>query len=1026
MKKISLLTFFLLCMVQVFGQDNKYMIAGTVMDEKGEPLMGVTVNSKDKSVNGAATDLDGKFRIRNISAKTVLNFTFVGYVSQSYLVYKDEEGLKIVMKEKVNEMDEVVVVGHGTQRKITVTGAVTNVDPSLLQAPASSVSNMLGGRVPGIISVTRSGEPGNDFSEFWIRGISTFGANSSALILIDGVEGNLNDLNAADIESFTVLKDASATAVYGTRGANGVVLVTTKTGKAGKLRLNFKINRTFSENGRNPKYVDALDYANLANEARVVRGLDPVYDDVQLHLFKTGLDPDLYPNVNWRNVILKNHTWDSEYYLSASGGGTNATYFFSLGVQDKDAMFNQTKGLNKYDTNVNYHKYTFRTNINSNLTKTTTLNLGFDATIVSQNYPGWATAANTDDLWNSAVTMTPVSAPLVYSTGQLSTIGKTNTTMTPYALLNYTGFRSFSRNTIRLNVGAVQNLDFLLNGLSVEAKFFMNTTTSFTEARTKSPELYHATGRANDGTLMVDKIQDKSDLAYSNSTSYTREYYWEGRTNYSQVFNKVHRVSGLLHYYMQEDINSSVGDPATLKSVPERYQALSGRLTYGYKDTYNVDANFGYTGSENFKPGHQFGFFPAISASWVPTQYEWVQKNIPLFSYFKIRASYGKVGNDRITNDLRFPYLTTVSSTSSSWGNGVSENQVGTDGLVWETALKTDLGLDAKFYKDRFDMTIDYFHDKRSGIFQARNSIPAEAGLVSYPYANVGVMTSEGVDGNITYTQPLAKRTSLTVRANLTYAKNIINHWEDPSVRYPYQSYDNVLYGINRGYVALGLFKDDDDVKSSPVQEVGTNTVAIAPGDIKYKDVNGDGVVNDQDQVPIKYSSTPLVQYGFATELDWHNWTFSAFFEGTAKAQFFYGGNGYYPFNGGETGNVLEIVNNSKNRWTPSSYSGTKDTENPNARFPRLTYGYNANNNVNSTWWLADASYLRLKNVEISYKLDGLWLRKCGLQSATLSLIGENLCVWDNVKLWDPGQATGNGTKYPIQRTYTLQLNVQF
>jgi len=743
-------------------------------------------------------------------------------------------------------------------------------------------------------------------------------------------------------------------------------------------------------------------------------------------LFKTGLDPDLYPNVNWRKVILKDHTWDSDYYLSASGGGTNATYFFSLGVQDKDAIFNQAKGINKYNTNVNYHLYTFRSNIDSHLTKSTTLSLGFDAAITSRNYPGWASSESTTDLWGSMASMTPVCAPLRYSTGQLSTIGSTYTTMTPYALLNYTGFRSYSNYNLRLNVNAVQKLDFLLKGLSVEGKFYMNPNTSYSESRTKSPELYHATGRANDGSLILNKVVNKSDLSYSNSTSFTREYYWEGRMNYSQFFNKIHRVSGLLLYYQQEDITSSVGSPAALKSVPERYQALSGRFTYGYKDTYNIEANFGYTGSENFKPGHQFGFFPAISASWVPTQYDWVQKNVPFFSYFKIRSSIGKVGNDRISNDIRFPYLTTVSSSSSSWGDGVSENQVGTDGLVWETALKADIGLDAKFYKNRFDMTIDYFHDNRSGIFQQRSSIPAEVGLVSYPYANVGKMVNKGADGNISYIQPFSKDVSLTLRGNFTYAKGVITHWEDPNVRYPYQSYDNVLYGIQRGYVALGLFKDDNDVKSSPVQQVGTNTYAVAPGDIKYKDVNGDGVINQLDEVPIKYSNTPLLQYGFAAELDWHKWVLSAFFEGTGKSQFFYGGDGYFPFNGGSTGNVLSIVANQKNRWTPASYSGTTKTENPNARFPRLTYGYNANNNASSTWWLANESYLRLKEAELSYKVEGIWLKKLGVQSATFSMIGENLFVWDHVKLWDPEEATGNGTAYPIQRTYSLQLNVQF
>lgn len=999
-----------------------YSVAGTVMTEKGESMAGVSAYVHSNPNNGQVTDLEGRFRFSKVKRGDKIVFNFLGYEPYTYEVVGNSEKLKIVLKEAVGLLDEVVVVGRATQRKISVVGSVATVTPQELSAPSTSISNMLGGRVPGIISVTRSGEPGKDFSEFWIRGISTFGANQGALVLIDGIEGNINDINVSDIENFSVLKDASATAVYGVRGANGVVLVTTNRGKAGKLNVHFKVNRTLSESARTPNYVGANEYAALANEARLSRGLKPRYSDVELALFESGLDPDLYPNVNWRDVILKDHTYNSEYYLSASGGGQQARYFLSFSALNKDAIFNQDESANKYNTNVTYNQYSFRANVDANLTKTTVLSLDLDQVIVTNNMPGYGDAGDNQALWDAQAYLTPVTVPIKYSNGLLPAYGGNGNQISPYVLLNHTGYRERNRSSSKINAGVNQSLDFITKGLSLSGLFSFKANSYHNIYRRKMPDLYYATERGVDGKLVTQRTVEKQDASYSRTAAYDRVYHGEFKLDYNAIFGK-HRVSGLAHYYMEDIKNSNAQND--IAAIPLRYQALSFRATYSYDDTYFVEGNVGYTGSENFEPGSQFGIFPAVAVGWVPTQYKFMKDNLKFINHLKIRGSIGQVGNDRISG-ARFPYITTiVGSNGSYWGQGgVTENQVGSDNLRWETALKYNLGVDFQMWDSKIEGTIDIFKDERSGIFQPRAVVPDEAGLVSMPWANVGTMRSSGVDGNLSYIQPINKDMSFTLRGNFTFAKNRVTNWEQANILYPYQANTGVPYGVLRGLVALGLFESQADIDSSPRQGFEKE---VLPGDIKYKDINGDGQITPDDEVPLSYANTPQIQYGFAAEYRWKGFTASVFFEGTGKSNFFYGGTGYYPFVAGNAGNILDVVADQGNRWTAASISGNPATENPNARFPRLSYGNNANNNRASSFWLADAAYLRLKNVDISYRFQNSWLkRNIGIESATLSLIGTNLAVWDNVKLWDPGQASANGSVYPVQRTYSLQLNVNF
>lgn len=1032
MKRSILVLFWVFVSTAMFAQSG-IDVAGIVLDEQGQELIGVSVQVKGKQGVGVVTDFDGRFKLSGIPAGSTLVYSYIGYVTREikYTATKLKE--KVALKEAVNEFDEVVVVGRDTQRKVSVVGAITNVDPAGIQAPAVSVSNMLGGRVPGIIAVTRSGEPGNNFSEFWIRGISTFGASSSALVLIDGIEGNINDLDPADIESFSILKDASATAVYGTRGANGVVVVTTKRGKAGKLHVNFKTNATYSYSPRMPEYADAYQYASLANEARSVRGDDPVYSATELELFKTGLDPDLYPNVDWRDVILKDHVINNQHHLSISGGGQSARYYMSLGILNSEALFKQDESASKHNVNVNYHKYNFRTNIDADLTKTTLLSLNLEAVIKTQNAPG--TGSSNKYLWESQANLPPTVVPVRYSNGQLPAYGTNLEDKSPYVRLNYMGYTTSETYSTKINVGLSQDLGMITEGLSVRGLFNFTMNGAHIVDRHMNPEQYYANpkdGRYLDGSLKTVRTVNKEDMTAAQGSLSNRELYFEAAANYKRLFNQDHRVTGLAHFYRQELTNVDWGN-GVLVSIPKRYQALSFRGTYSYKDTYFVEGNLGYTGSENFNKERRYGWFPSISGGWVPTQYDWYKNLLPFNNFLKFRASWGRVGNDRLKEgnvDIRFPYLTTLANVSSTWGTALAENRTGSMNLKWEVSTKTNFGIDARFFDDKIDMTVDFFHTKTTDIFQKRANIPDESGLSNVlPYANIGSMKSWGMDGTLAYTHTFNKDMSLTVRGNFTHAENEVIYWEQSGVNYSYQSYSGVPYGVQRGLIALGLFKDEDDIKSSPKQTFMDN---YRPGDIKYKDVNGDGKIDDDDIVPLDYSNVPFIQYGFALDWNYKAFRVSILFEGVSKVQYFQGGLGFYPFANESRGNLLTMVANPANRWIPKEYAATNGidpalAENSNARFPRLTYGENKNNNRSSTFWLADGKYLRLKNVDVSYRFTNNWLKsRVGVESATLSLIGENLHVWDKVKLFDPSQASKNGAEYPLQRMYTLQLNLTF
>ena len=1015
-----------------YSQDNgtakQFSVAGVILDDTGEPCIGATVRVKNEPGVGTISDVDGKFAIK-VKPGATLMFEYVGMETIQRTILKDEPSLSVKFKvAKTNAIDEVVVTGLVSQKKVSVVGAVSTINMEELRTPGTSLVNMIGGRMPGVITMQVSGEPGQNLSNFWVRGVSTFGAGAGALVLIDGIEGRLNDIDVDDVESISVLKDAAATAVYGVRGANGVVLVTTKRGSKEKIQVTARATVKLSQIKRLPEYLSSYDYARLANEARAMSGESDLYTPIQLDIIKNNLDPELYPNVNWIDQIMKKTSLQENYYASARGGGDVAQYFVSVGYRHEGAAYKQKE--NQFHRPLSYDQLTYRANINMNLTKRSELYFGVDGSIANHTTPG---GKNTNQVWEDVLQLNPLMFPVTYADGTLPTYGQSDL-ISPFAALNYQGYNSSDNSRNMITLKFTHRFGGILKGLVGSVQAVNDRTAGFSERRFVSPDYYRATGRTSTGDLIKTLRSKQQDMRYSSNNDSWRKYYMEAKLDYNTSFG-AHNLGALLFYYMEDAKGSEWGngDALGIAAIAKRRQNVSGRLSWGYNSTYFVDANFGYTGSDLFPKGERFGFFPSVAVGWAPTSYKWVQKHLPFVNFFKIRGSYGLAGNDNIAN-TRFPYLTIINNhAGTTWGytgQGIVEKQQGADNLKWEVAKKLNVGVDANFFNDAIKVTVDFFRDTRDHIFQDRVTLPEFAGMVTYPKSNVGRMHSFGSDGNISYFHKINKEMNFTVRANYTWSQNIVDYFEENKLAYDYQSVTGMPYGVLRGYVSEGLFKDEADIRQSPDQTAAFGVVR--PGDIKYRDVNGDGVINKDDRVPLSYgNNVPRVMFGLGGEFNYKDFTVSMLFKGNTGVNYYRVGMGYdagwIPFYNGEMGNVLKMVNNPKNRWIPSWYSGDPSTENPNAMFPRLSYGSNNNNSQLSTFWKQNGSFLRFQELNFRYVFrHRKWLRAAGLSALECDFVINNLFTIDSAKYFDPEQAWFNGAAYPIPTTYSLQMYFRF
>ena len=1000
-------------------QTNRIEVEGLVTDESKEPLIGVNVIIKDIPGLGAITDIDGKFKIK-MEPYHRLVFSFIGFENQEILI-KEQKTIRVIMKEATaTALDEVVVTGTGAQKKITMTGAVTNVDVNTLKTSTSSITNALAGNIAGVMARQTSGQPGNNISEFWIRGISTFGAGSSALILVDGFERSMNELNIEDIESFTVLKDASATAIYGSRGANGVVLITTKRGKGGKVQIDAKVETTYNTRTITPDLIDGYTYASMMNEARTTRNQEPFFPEDKLYILRNGLDQDLYPNVDWMDVLLKKGAPTYRATINMNGGGSLARYYVSASYVDEGGMYKVDKGLKDYNTNANYRRWNYRLNVDMDITKTTLLKVGVSGSLDKKNEPGMSS-----NIWASAMNYNPVSVPIMYSNGYTPAFGSNDEQINPWTIATQTGYQETWNNKLQTNITLEQDFSFITKGLKFIGRYGFDTNNYQWINRKKIPELWRAEqNRASDGSLVMRKIRDEQLMSQEANSTGERKEYLEAELHYDRTFGN-HMVGAVMKYTQDKTINASVKkEDDIMQGIDRRHQGLSGRFTYGWKYRYFVDFNFGYNGSENFAAGHQFGFFPAYSIAWNMAEESFIKEKSPWINMFKVRYSYGKVGNDNM--ERRFPYLSTFGASNNynyaDLGqnyqfDGLTYTYYATNAVTWEIATKHAVGVDFSLFNDKLTGTIDYFHEQRDGIYQERNYIPLSVGMYGTGTGmklstNIGSVVSKGFDGNLGYKQRIGD-VNLTLRGNFTYSKSEILKYDEEFSNYPYKSQQGFRVNQTRGLISLGLFKDYDDIRDSPKQSWGD----VMPGDIKYADVNGDGKIDENDEVPIGATNRPNLIYGFGVSAEWKGFDINVLFQGAGKSTFCIEGPTVYPFKDGDWGNILTDMANS-NRWILG------EDEDPNAEYPRLSYGGNSNNYRPSTYWLRNGSYLRLKNLEIGYNIPKSLINKIHLNNVRLYFMGTNLITFSNFKLWDPELGSTNGQAYPLSRSYTLGLTI--
>lgn len=992
------------------------IVTGLVTDESHEPLVGVNVVIQDRPGLGAITDINGKFKIK-MEPYLRLVISFIGFETQEILI-KEQKTIKVVMKEaKATALDEVVVTGTGEQRKLTMTGAVTNVDVSTLKTSSSSITNALAGNVAGVLARQTSGMPGENRSEFWIRGISTFGAGSSALVLVDGFERSMNEINIEDIETFTVLKDASATAIYGSRGANGVVLITTKRGKEGKVHIDAKVETTYNTRTYTPELVDGYTYATLMNEARITRNQIPFYSDEDLHLLANGLDKDLFPNVDWMGMLLKKGAPTYRATLNINGGGSLARYYVSASYVKEAGMYNVDEGLKDYDTNSSYHRWNYRVNVDMDITKSTLVRVGIAGSLDKMNQPGVG-----NSVWESVMGYSPITSPVLFSDGRIPAYGNSDGRMNPWAASTQTGYQEHWNNKMQADITLEQKFDFIIKGLKFVGRFGMDTNNAQWNNRKKLPEMWKVEqNRDSDGKLVPTKVRGEEIMSQQSSSTGERKEYLEAELHYNRSFSD-HLIGGVLKYTQDKIINTT-SNSDVIQGIDRRHQGLAGRFTYGWKYRYFVDFNFGYNGSENFAPNHQFGFFPAYSAAWNIAEEPIVKKHLKWMNMFKLRYSYGKVGNDTM-ND-RFPYLPSFGNSSGNGFNysdletsyfydGLTYTKYATTNVTWEIATKHDIGIDFSLWDDRFTGTIDYFYERRDGIYQSRSFIPVSVGLnSSLSYAtNVSAVSSRGLDGNFGFKQKIGN-VNLTLRGNITYSKSKILEYDEEVTNYKYTLATGFQVSQPRGLIAEGLFKDYDDIRNSAKQTWGD----VMPGDIKYRDVNGDGIVNDKDYVPIGATNRPNLIYGFGFSAQWKGFDVNVLFQGAGKSTFFIDGYTVYPFKDGDWGNILTDVVKS-NRWILG------ENEDPNAKYPRLSYGGNNNNYQSSTYWMRNGSYLRLKNLEVGYTIPKSIVNKIRLNNIRIYFMGTNLVTFSSFKLWDPELGSSNGQVYPLSKAYTLGLTI--
>lgn len=1021
-------------------QQQQNIVKGKVTDPGGLPLPGATITIVG-TTRGVITDNDGTYSIAaKVGDKIV--FSFIGFESQIIDV-KDQMTINVQMKEKSDELEEVTIVAFGKQKKESVISSIQTIKAEDIRVPSSNLTTAFAGKMAGVISYQASGEPGEDNASFFIRGITTFGADAKKdpLILIDGVELNTDDLarlNPDDISSFSIMKDATATALYGARGANGVILVTTKEGREGKARINFRIENSFSSPTQMVDLADPVTYMNMHNEAILTR--DPngirMYSGEKISMTERGQYPDLFPATNWYETMFNDVTYNQRANISISGGGKVARYYVASNISQDNGNLKIDK-RNNFNSNINLTKYSVRSNVNVNLSKSTELIIRLSSTF--DEYRGPIDGGS--QMYRKVMQANPVYFKPYYAPDENFSYVR-HVLFGNYGTADYVnpyeralrGYRDYSKNMTMTQFEVKQNLNMLTEGLSFRAMVNMNRFSEFTVNRELSPFYYNIDQydlNSNSYTLKV--LNPETGNNYLNYNPGQRNinstFYLESAAEYTRDFTDKHNLNGLLVFIMRQE---KMGIASDLQlSLPHRNMGLSGRLSYNFDSRYFGEFNFGYNGSERFAKNNRWGFFPSVGTAWMVSNESFFSQLKSFIPQFKLKVTYGMVGNDAIgSSSDRFYYLSQVdmaASRSVNWGpllnyspGGISVNRYANDLIGWETSYKTNIGAEILFIGN-LSAHLDFFKERRENILVNR-IIPNTMGIIPNIKSNLGVAAGKGIDAELNYEKIFKSDFFLTGRATFTYAKSEVLEWEEPDYsNTPWKSRIGYSISQNWGYVAERLFVDEQEVKNSPTQ-FGN----VMGGDIKYTDVNGDGVISQLDQVPIGFPTVPEINYGFGLTLGYKGMDMSFFFQGSGRQSFWIDTSGegkIQPFLDGSPDDGL-IGENSVLQAIADDY-WTERNRNPYAFWPRLSTYDITNNNQTSTWFMQDATFLRLKSAEIGYTLPENISRKVFTDKFRVYLSGTNLLCWSHFKLWDPEMA-GNGLGYPLQRVINVGLNIGF
>ena len=1023
-------------------QQNKRKISGRVTDIKGEPLIGVNV-TVDGDANGSITNMDGLYEIFVTKKSVVLKFTYIGFKTSEIRTNASTNIYDVTLEEQVNELEETVIVGYGTQRKISNIGAQSSMKMEDIKTPSASLTTTLAGRLAGVVAVQRTGEPGKDAADIWIRGISTPNT-SSPLVLVDGVERSFNDIDPEDIESLTTLKDASATAVYGVRGANGVILIKTKPGKVGKPTVSADYYESFTRFTKMVDLADGITYMNAANEAMRNDGIATKYTEDQIRNTIAGKDPYLYPNVDWLKEIFNDWGHNRRVNVNVRGGSEKVAYYASVSYFNETGMTVTDKNINTYDSKMKYSRYNFTTNLNIDVTPTTKVEIGAQGYLGEGNYPAISSA----DLYNAAMSISPVEYPKMFFVNGEAYVPGTSTNNNfnnPYSQATRRGYDNLTKNQIYSNLRVTQNLDMLTKGLKLTAMYAFDVYNEIHVHQDRAESTYNFLDTSvpydMNGQPILQRIYEGSNvLSYKQETSGNKKTYLEASLNYDRTFNDDHRVSALFLFNQQSKLLYPKG---TLEdAIPYRMMGIAGRATYSWKDRYFAEFNIGYNGAENFSPKHRFGTFPAFGVGWVVSNEKFWQPLSKAVSFLKIRYTDGKVGNSEVS-DRRFMYLDQMKENGdygykfgpngTKWA-GYETVNMAVD-LIWEESRKQDLGIDLKLFNDALSIVFDLFKERRENILLKReHSMPSFLGYnTSAPYGNIGIIENKGFDGTIEYNKRINKDWVIALRGNVTFNKDKWIQGELPEQKYEWMN----QYGRNingaKGYVAEGLFTQAEIDDMARWESLSAANKAITPkpfasqfgtvkaGDIKYKDLNNDGQIDAYDQTYISRGDVPTTVYGFGFTVGWKDLSVGMMFQGVAGAERVLNGSSINPFNGG--GGSGNLYSNIDDRWTE---------ENPdqNAFYPRLSYGSETTSSINnfqkSIWWVRNMNFLRLKTLQLSYNLPKPWVNKVHLKNAAVYVMGTNLFTLSRFKLWDPELNTDNGASYPNTTSYSVGINFTF